>query len=683
MTRTVLLCGPHEDPITVDSVTNVLSDLTLTASTLLQQLPVALPVSLDVFVVLAVVAAALVLFVFQPVSIDTTAIALMVTLILLGPWTGVSPEEGVSGFSNPATLTVLSMFILSEGVRQTGVIQILTQKMESFAGDSEFRQLLATVGLSGPSAGFVNNTPIVAILIPAVMNLARKTGTSPSKLLIPLSFASMMGGMLTVIGTSTNLLASDIWAQIGPTGEPFSLFEFTQLGAIVLAVGTVYLLTVGRYLTPARITAEGSPTDQFGMSDYLTAVVVHEDSDLVGTRVRELVRGDLDLDVFQIVRDGRSIVRGLPSERISAGDVLSVRASQETLEQVLEDEHLVLLPELRDAAADEDEPLPEGFLPAHHAWNQSSETADTAPTADETDDEEDEGEEDADDTKTETSLTEVVLLPGPWSNRRDGVVGFERAFDATVLAIRRGDEVIRQRLRDVDPQAGDVLLVQTSPDVLDRLQSDTNVVVSSDDRWEEFDRTRIPIALGIVAGVVGLAALEYLPIMVSALAGVVAMLFSGILRPADAYEAVDWNVIFLLAGVIPLGIAFESSGTADLIATGIVSASAVLPPIAMLAAFYLGTAIITEMVSNNASIVLMLPIAVNVAGQLGVNPFAFALAATFAASTPLLSPVGYQTNLMVYGPGGYRFTDFARVGAPLQLILTAVTTAGIAFFWGL
>ncbi|MFC7173627.1 SLC13 family permease [Haloplanus litoreus] len=583
----------------------------------------------------------------------------------------------MSGFSNPATLTVLAMFILSEGVRQTGVIQILTRKMETFAGDSEFRQLLATVGLAGPSAGFVNNTPIVAVLIPAVTDLARKTGTSPSKLLIPLSFAAMLGGMLTVIGTSTNLLASQIWAQVGgPTAEPFSLFEFTQLGAVVLAVGILYLLTVGRYLTPARITAEGTPTDQFGMADYLTDLVVAENSDLVGSRVREVRRGELDLDVFQIVRDGRSIVRGLSSERIRAGDVLSVRASQETLEQVIGDEHLDFLPELLDTAADGDELLPEGFLPEDHAWNQPCETSDPDTNGDE-------GTEKASDVGDEISLTEIVLLPGAWLNRRNGVAGFERDYDATVLAVRRGNEVIRQRLRDVRLQGGDVLLVQTSEDVLDRLRDDSNIVVSSDGRWEEFDRTRIPIALGIVAGVVGLAALEYLPIMVSALTGVVAMLFSGILRPADAYEAVDWDVIFLLAGVIPLGIAFEASGTADLIAAGIATEGTVLPPLAMLAAFYLGTAIITEMMSNNASIVLMLPIAVEVAGQLGVNTFAFALAVTFAASTPLLSPVGYQTNLMVYGPGGYKFTDFARVGAPLQLILTVVTTAGIAFFWGL
>lgn len=627
--------------------------------------------------VLAVVVIALVLFIFQPISIDTTAIALMVVLILLGPWTGVSPEEGVSGFSNPATLTVLAMFILSEGVRQTGVIQILTRKMETFAGDSEFRQLLATVGLAGPSAGFVNNTPIVAVLIPAVTNLARKTGTSPSKLLIPLSFAAMLGGMLTVIGTSTNLLASQIWAQVGgPTAEPFSLFEFTQLGAVVLVVGILYLLTVGRYLTPARIAAEGTPTDQFGMADYLTDVVVHENSDLVGSQVREVRRGDLDMDVFQIVRNGRSIVRGLPTERIRAGDVLSVRASQETLEQVIGDEHLDFLPELLDAATDGDEPLPEEFVPEHHAWNRPSATPDPATN-------DDESTENAEEAEDEVSLTEIVLLPGTWLNRRNGVAGFERNYDATVLAVRRGNEVIRQRLRDVRLQGGDVLLVQTSEDVLDRLRDDSNIVVSSDRRWEDFDRTRIPIALGIVAAVVGLAALEYLPIMVSALAGVVAMLFSGILRPADAYEAVDWDVIFLLAGVIPLGIAFEASGIADLIASGIAAEGTVLPPLVMLAVFYLGTAIITEMMSNNASIVLMLPIAVEVAGQLGVNAFAFALAVTFAASTPLLSPVGYQTNLMVYGPGGYKFTDFARVGAPLQLILTVVTTAGIAFFWGL
>ena len=652
----------------------------------LQQLPVQLPVSSDVIVVLAIVAIVFVLFVTQPVPIDATAVGLVVALVLLGKWTGVSPEQGVSGFSNPATLTVLSMFVLSEGVRRTGVIQILTRKLIAFAGDNEFRQLFATVTLSGPPGGVVSNVSVVAVLIPAILNLARQTKTSPSKLLIPLSFASMLGGMLTVVGTITNLLASEVWVQVGgPDAQPFALLEFTQLGAIVLLVGIVYLLTVGRYLTPARIEPAESSTDAFGMNDYLTDVVVMEDSPLVGSRVSELSERDLDLDVFQIVRGTRTLARGLGSERVQTGDVLSVRAGQETLQEVIEQDHLQLLPEVMEAATEDDASLPPGFSPRRHGGEPPEAELSESLGEDETSSEDTEGDgnetaEEAPDEEIE--LTEVVLLPGPWSSRRSGVADFERDYDVTVLAIRRGDEVIRQRLREVRLQAGDVILVQAPDQVLDRIARDTNVAIVGDDRWEDFDRSKIPIALGILAGALGLAALDVLGLMTSALTGVAAMFFTGILTPEDAYEAIDWEVIFMVAGVIPLGIAVEASGTANLIADLVVSVSDLLPVIVVLGLFYLGTAVITEMVSNSASVVLLLPIGVEVASQLGANPFAFVMAVTFAASTPLLTPVGYQTNLMVYGPGGYKFTDFARVGAPLQLLLTVVTTVGIVFFWG-
>jgi di/tricarboxylate transporter len=676
----------------------------------LQQLPVQLPVSFDVVVVLAIIAAVFVLFVTQPVPIDATAVALVVVLVILGEWTGVSPAEGVSGFSNPATLTVLAMFVLSEGVRRTGVIQILTRKLVAFAGDNEFRQLLATVSLSGPPGGVVSNVSVVAVLIPAITNLARQTKTSPSKLLIPLSFASMLGGMLTVVGTITNLLASEVWAQVGgPDAQPFGLLEFTHLGAVVLLVGVVYLLTIGRYLTPARLQPAESPSDTFGMTDYLTDVVVMEDSPLVGSRVGELSERDLDIDVFQVVRGNRTLTRGLGSERVQSGDVLSIRADQETLQEVIEQDHLQLLPEVMEAAAEDEQPLPPGFSPRRHGWESldaersgasgeegasSDEGADGDGEAssgegadgdgDASGDEEADGDGTAEETADEEiELTEVVLLPGPWSSRRSGVADFERDYDVTILAIRRGDEVIRQRLREVRLQAGDVLLVQAADQVLDRIARDANVAISSDDRWEDFDRSKIPLALGILAGVLGLAALDVLTLMISALTGVAAMFFTGILTPEEAYDAIDWEVVFMVAGVIPLGIAVEASGTADVIADLVVSAGVLLPAVVVLGLFYLGTAVITEMISNSASVVLMLPIGVEVAGQLGANPFAFAMAVTFAASTPLLTPVGYQTNLMVYGPGGYKFTDFARVGAPLQLVLTVVTTAGIVFFWGI
>ncbi|WP_380674942.1 SLC13 family permease [Salinigranum sp. GCM10025319] len=665
----------------------VLFSLFFNAKWPLQLLPVQLPVSLDVAVVLAIIAVVFALFVTQPVPIDATAVGLVVVLALLGEWTGVSPGQAVSGFSNPATLTVLAMFVLSEGIRRTGVIQILTRKLIAFAGDNEFRQLLATVTLSGPPGGVVSNVSVVAVLIPAIMNLARQTKTSPSKLLIPLSFASMLGGMLTVVGTITNLLASEVWVQVGgPDAQPFALLEFTHLGAIVLLVGIVYLLTVGRYLTPARIEPAESPTDAFGMTDYLTDVVVMEDSPLVGSRVGELGEEDLDLDVFQIVRGNRTLARGLGSERIQPGDVLSVRADQETLQEVIEEDHLQLLPEVLEAATKDDASVPSGFSPRRHGWEppdakSSNSLGEGETSIEDTGEHGDETVEEVPDEEIE--LTEVVLLPGPWSSRRSGVADFERDYDVTVLAIRRGDEVIRQRLREVRLQAGDVILVQAPDQVLDRIARDTNVAVAGEDRWEDFDRSKIPIALGILAGALGLAALDVLTLMVSALTGVAAMFFTGILTPEDAYEAIDWEVIFMVAGVIPLGIAVEASGTAALIADLVVSISVLLPVIAVLGLFYLGTAVITEMISNSASVVLLLPIGVEVAGQLGANPFAFVMAVTFAASTPLLTPVGYQTNLMVYGPGGYKFTDFARVGAPLQLILTIVTTAGIAFFWGL
>jgi di/tricarboxylate transporter len=497
----------------------------------------------------------------------------------------------------------------------------------------------------------------------------------------------MLGGMLTVVGTITNLLASEVWVQVGgPDAQPFALLEFTHLGAIVLLVGIVYLLSVGRYLTPARIEPAESPTDAFGMTDYLTDVVVMEDSPLVGSRVGELSERDLDLDVFQIVRGNRTLARGLGSERIRAGDVLSVRADQETLQEVIEQDHLQLLPEVMEAATEDDVPLPPGFSPRRHGWEppDAERTGSLTEAEASSEDTEEEGDETAEEVPDEEiELTEVVLLPGLRSSRRSGVTDFERDYDVTVLAIRRGDEVIRQRLREVRLQAGDVILVQAPDQVLDRIARDTNVAIAGEDRWEEFDRSKIPIALGILAGALGLAALDVLTLMVSALTGVAAMFFTGVLTPEEAYEAVDWEVIFMVAGVIPLGIAVEASGTAALIADLVVSVSVLLPVIAVLGLFYLGTAVITEMISNSASVVLLLPIGVEVAGQLGANPFAFVMAVTFAASTPLLTPVGYQTNLMVYGPGGYKFTDFARVGAPLQLILTLVTTAGIAFFWGL
>ena len=610
---------------------------------------VALALTPEIIVVFLIVLAALVLFATEPVPIDITAIGIMVALMVLEPWTRVSPTEGVSGFASVATITVLAMFVLSYGVQRTGAVQILGRKIAGFTRDDETRQLGATIGVVGSISGFINNTAAVAILMPMVTDLAHEGKTSPSKLLLPLSYASMFGGTLTLIGTSTNILASDLAARLGQQnpaefGElhAFSMFEFTALGVVVSVVGTAYLMTVGRWLTPARIPPREDLTEEFELEEYLTEVVVREDSPLVGRTVRDaLADTDFDVDLIQLIRDGRSFAEPLAPKEIQAEDVFALRTDRDTLVDLIDVEGLELLPEV-----------------------------------DVTD------EELAGDEETDRSLVEVVVAP------RSTLVGeslvstnFRDRYDATVLALRRGPEYIRKRMDHAELQVGDTLLVQATPDSISRLNASRDFIVAQEVERPDYRESKIPLAVGIVAGVVGVAALDVLPIMVSALAGALVMVVTGVLKPPEVYEAVEWDVIFLLAGVIPLGIAMEETGAADLIADLLVLSADFLPPIAVLGLFYVVTATLTNIVSNNASVVLMIPVAAEAAHQLDANAFAFVLAVTFAASTAFMTPVGYQTNLFVYGPGGYTFGDYVRVGMPLQLLLSFVTVAGIALFW--
>ena len=597
-------------------------------------------VTTDMLVVMGIVLLALGLFISEVLPIDVTALGLMVIVMLLEPWTHVGPSDGISGFASTATITVLAMFILSEGVRRTGILVRLGNAIVRRARGNFLKQYTAVIGLSGATAGFINNTPVVAMMIPMVMNMARKTRTSPSKLLIPVSFASMMGGMLTLIGTSTNILASDVSARL--LGRPFSMFEFTALGGLVLISGAVYLIVAGRHLLPERIKPEEDLTEEFALSGYLTEVVVTEDSPLVGSTVQQgLASLNVDVDIVQMIRDREAFPAPITIKQFRPGDVLMLRARRDVLLSLMKTQRL--------------EPIVK-----------------TKITADDFDLQE-QGEQ----------LVELVLLS---DNRLIGEtlrsVSFAQRYDALVLAIRRQGATIQERIDGMPLKGGDTLLVQASERSLRRFTANRTFVVVQDVDDAEVRRDKIPLALGIVAAVVGLAALDVMPIVVSSLLGVVAMIITGCLRPTELYPAVDWSVIVLLAGVIPLGMALERSGGAVYLASFTAGISETLPPFLLLLLFYLFTTLITNVISNNASVVLMVPVAVEAAALTGSDPFAFVLSVTFAASTAMLTPVGYQTNLMVYGPGGYRFTDFFRVGGPLQVILAFVTCGGILAIWG-
>lgn len=592
-----------------------------------------------IIVVLIITVLTVVLFITEPVPLDVTALVVLVVLAVLGRWTGISPSEALAGFSNTATITVLAMLILSEGVRRTGLLVRLADRLARAVGSNQRWQLVATMILGGPISAFMNNTPVVALLIPVVSDMARRGRTSPSRLLIPLSYVSMLGGVTTLIGTSTNILAADLSARI--LGHEIGMFEFTTLGCIVFAFGCLYLLVAAPKLLPERIPPEADRIATFSVEPYLSEARVPEGAPAAGMTVEEwLERTELDLEVLALSREAQ-VIEHPRRDLLRPGDVLLLHASKEQLQKVAARSHLELV---ETPTLTPDEILRSGEF---------------------------------------DSISEIMIPRGSaLEGMRLGQANFPRRFDAYVLAVRSQGRVLRDQLERVPLHDGDVLLLQTTQSGNERMERSPDLMVLRARGRADYRPQKTAIALAIVAAVVTLAAVGLVPIVISAIGGVVAMLATRVLRPSEMYQSVDWQVVFLLAGIIPLGMALEKSGAAAFLGHGLAATAHHLPAIAVLWLFYFTTGLLTEILSNNAAVLLMIPIAVATAKEIGAPPFSFLLAIMFAASTAFMGPVGYQTNLFVYGPGGYRVRDFVRIGAPLFLLLSFVTVAGIALLWG-
>jgi len=596
--------------------------------------------TLGMIIVLGIALLAVILFILEPVPLDVTAMLVLVLLVLLGKWTEVSPADAVSGFSNPATITVLSMLILSDGVRRTGMIQGLARHISKMVGASEKKQLLATFAMAGPMSGFLNNTPVVALLLPLVTEMAHKGRVSPSKLLIPLSYISMLGGTLTLIGTSTNIIASNISARL--LGHKIGMFEMTGLGLIVLGVGAVYLYIAAPLLLPEHVKPRGSTLEGFKVVSYLRELKLWADAPMLGMSVRDwLAEADLPLSVLALTR-GEAVFEQPDRDHIlREGDILLVHATEQILKKIEAAGGVELL----DARK---------FTP-----DQIMISGDF------------------------NSLAQLVVVPGSaLEGRTIQETNFPERFDAYVLAHRSRSVVTRENFADQTLRSGDTLLLQTTRKGQERMIASPDVVLLNSSARHDYRPEKIPYAIVILIAVVALAALNILPIMVSALAGVVAMLLTGVVRASEMYQDIDWRVIFMLAGIIPLGIALEQTGAATYLGRALAGSGDHMPPIFVLWLFYISTGLITEFISNNAAALLMIPVAAATATQIGANEFAFVLAVMFAASTAFMGPVGYQTNLFVYGPGGYSVRDFIRIGAPLNLLLSVVSVTGIDLIWG-
>ena len=595
------------------------------------------PVTDSMLVVLGIVLLALVLFVTELLSVDVTALLVLVLLAILEPWTRVTPTDALSGFSNEATVTVLAMLILSESIRRTGAVQQLGHRLAPLVGDSERRQVAATVGIAGAVSGFVSDTPVVALLVPFASDLADRGNTSPSKLLIPLSYAAMLGGTLTLIGTSTNLLASGLASQL--LGRKLSIFQFTPVGVVVLVVGALYLVFVAPRLLPERVRPRTTMVEAVVEGHFLTEFVVAPDSPLVGTPIVDVPAvTDFQGTFLEVLREGESLDASV-TDPVQAGDVLVMDGDRTSLAQLLEQE---------------------GLDPFSRVQRET----------------------DAEGRETERLLLKAFVPP------ESALVGSEigahetlQQYDARLVALRRGDFPLR-RLRETEFAVGDMLLLQVPTEALERAATTRDFTFVRDVPREDYRYEKIPVALGILAGVVGLAALGVLEIQIAALLGVVGMVISGTITPTELYDNIEWRVFFLLAGIIPLGVAMENTGTAAFLGALVATTAQYVSPLVVLGLFYVTTVVLTNVISNNATVALMVPVAINAARQLDVDPLAFLLAVMFAASAAFVSPVGYQTNLFVYGPGGYRFTDYLRVGGPLQAVFAVVTTVGIALIWG-
>ncbi|NCS14626.1 MAG: SLC13 family permease [Microcystis aeruginosa G13-12] len=594
-----------------------------------------------IILTLTVLVVALVAFVAEWLPVDLTALCVAIVLILLGL---VTPEEGIAGFSNSATVTVMAMFVLSAGITRTGVIQVIRDRLLVWGGKNPHQQVFVLGALVGPISAFINNTAVVAIFLPIVEDWCKKQKISPSKLLIPLSYATVLAGMITVVGTSTNILASGISAKLG-YGE-FSLFQFTALGVVTFLAGLIYLTIFAPKLLPDRKSSTGEfLEDDYGSKVYLSEVIISPRSNLIGQTLSQSgLQRKFNFDVLELIRNKVHLSQPLADKVLNAGDILIVHSSREELLKIKDERGLEIFADVKFHKEDIESAITTG----------------------------------------EEKLAEVLIL----SNSR--LIGttlkdlkFRQRYNATVLAIRRGSELLQGRLGKIPLKFGDLLLVQGPKQSFIGLQTTRELLVLEEKEIESLRQDKGIIALMITLLVIIIAAFDIQPILVTSLVGVVLMVITGCLKPGEVYGSIRWDIIFLLAGLIPLGTAMDNSGTTKWLADNLVAIGGHLSGFWILVFFYLITSVLTEILSNNAAVVLMIPVAVEVAKTLGLNPLAFMYAVTFAASNSYLTPIGYQTNTMVYAPGGYKFLDFTRLGAPLNLILTILTPSLIVLFYGL
>ena len=589
--------------------------------------------TIEIIIILITLAAAVVLFITEYISVDLAALCVMVVLLLTGILTA---EEGLAGFSNEATITIAAMFIISAGLFNTGLVSYIGRKVVKLFHRNFVVAITATMIIVAVISAFINNTPVVAIFLPILLQVSVDTKISASKLLMPLSFASIFGGICTLIGTSTNIVVSSIVTKYDQ--PPIGMFEFTSIALLFLAAGIVYMLFIGIPIIPNRRTGTDL-TSSFGLGEYLTEIILLGNARSVNKELRNApLITELGLDIIEIKRGEKRIFLPPSSEVLRENDVLRVKCNVEKIKELQERKGIMLKPGAK--------------------WKDEDIVAD------------------------DIMLVEAVIAPNSdLIGKTLKQVGFRYRYNATTLAIRHRGKFMHDNIAGTNLLAGDALLIEVRKTNLDRLKESDDFVVVSEVSPPTFRKTKILWAIMIITGVVASATFGFLPISVSAIIGSVLLILTGCLSLEQAYKSIDWKIIVLLAGSLSLGLGLEKTGAAKLISSQVINLVGDFGPVAILSAVYLLTLVLTEAMSNNATAALLTPIAIVTANSLGVDPRPFIVTIAFAASLAFMSPVGYQTHLLIYNPGRYRYIDFVRSGGPLDFIFWIMATLLIPIFF--
>lgn len=594
-----------------------------------------------VFIILLL---AIILFLTEALPIDLVAILMLLSLALTRI---VTPAEALSGFSEPAVITITSFFIISAALFNTGVIEAIGRKLHQVAGESSVRMLAVTMLTAATIAAFMSNVATTAVLMPGVIAIARRINQPPSHFLMPLAFGAVLGGKCTLAGSPATLAVSGLLPQYGL--RPFTLFELVPIGVSIVITGLLYMILLGSRLLPER--GNGSATQRRQEKDYLTELVVLPGSPLIARTLADAdFRGKYELQIIGIVRNGE---RMLPHGHaiLQPDDVLLVSGKLDKILSIKNSQGLMLKSDT---------------MSGHEARPGDARAA------------RGDGKGGA-----ETAIVEAILAPNStFGGRTLRQIHFRSRYGADVLAIYRHHQSLSRNLEDIQLKVGDMLLIQGSRRRVDSLHEDPNFLTLDDVQHIPLRKNKAVWAVAIFAGVAVTAGLNLAPLSLVAMTGAAAMLLTGCISVREAYAKVEWPIIVLVAATLPMGLAMEKTGAANLAAHYVTQYLGSYGPVVVMGGFFLFSVILTQAMVNAAVALLLTPIAINVAEQLQVNPRAFAVMIAIAASTSFATPLE-PACAIVYGPGRYRFVDYVRVGGVLTVFIMFVALLVIPIFWPL